>query len=90
MLWHHYKMVVYIHMVLYVYGVLIQTDISTEVICFCDRLMSIIAKTEPTPQWVLCKLVCSLYQFAIYTAWGNWWLEKKNHEPDHPNHDPYQ
>ena len=27
--------------------------------------------------WVLCKLVCKLYKFANYTAWGKWWLETK-------------
>ena len=29
--------------------------------------------------WLLCKLVCNLHKFAIYIAWRNWWLEKKNH-----------
>ena len=33
-------------------------------------------------QWVLCKLVCNLYKFANYTAWGKWRLEKKNQKPD--------
>ena len=25
---------------------------------------------------VLCKLVCNLYKFTSYKAWGKWWLEK--------------